>query len=420
MVKKLKPAIVLTSICLMVALLLSVINMFTAPVIKEKENLKANAALLEVLPIASSFEQLDVASIEGMPAAVIAAWKAPEGYVFKTSTSGWAAGMILMVGVDSEGKIAGSKCLSANETYGLQNKLDGEYNGTDFGSLELILAAGASAQSMTSKGYYDGVMAALQAFATVSGGDARTQEQIFNDNCNIVLGLTEKTFKKAFVADALTGIDAIYTTDNAEDGVVMLAGETLIGVKNGAADLCVGAYDPEGLTSPVSDENKANADAAYLIYTATPTELTRPEGISSTVKKISITANGNYVLEVVTDGCYNMDGEWAHGEDSYIYFTVSISADGKIIDIVTTKHGESKGYGDVCATEAFYETYRGATAADVVVLAPDPDDMADQIPAGTEGPGVIAGATFTTTYYQQAVLDAFAAVEAIQNTAEGE
>ena len=421
MMKKLKPTIVLTVICLISALLLSVVNMFTAPIVAERDNLAANAALLEVLPNGSSFEKLE--SLEGLPEAITDAWKAPEGYVFKTSTSGWAPGMVVMVGVDTDGKIVGSKCLAAEETYGFENKLDGKYNGVDFGSLELIIAAGASPNSMTSRGYYAAVQAALQAFAALSGGDSRTPEQIFADNCNLLLGTEGKSFTKAFVPAILSGVEAVYTTGNADDGVVMQLGERLVGVKGGDVLNTVGTYDKEGALTPATDEEKAIAEAAYALFSAPLTEVARPDGAKATVKKIYTTEDGGFVLEMATIGSYSMDGSWAHGASSEIFFTVAISADGKIVDIITTASHESKGYGDACSTEAFYSSYRGATREEILDLNLStlfPDDYKDQIPSDTTGPGVIAGATFTTVYYQQAVLDAFATVELLNNTAEGE
>ena len=421
MMKKLKPTIVLTVICLISALLLSVVNMFTAPIVAERDNLAANAALLEVLPNGSSFEKLE--SLDGLPEAITDAWRAPEGYVFKTNTTGWAPGMIIMIGVDADGKITGSKCLAAEETYGFENKLDGEYNGVNFDSLELIIAAGASPNSSTSKGYYAAIQAALQAFVTLGGGDSRTPEQIFADNCNLVLGTEGKSFTRAFVPAMLTGVEAVYTTGNADDGIVMQLGERLVGIKGGEALNTVGAYDKEGALTPATDAEKTTAETAYTLYSAPITEIARPDGAKATVNKIYTTQDGGYVLEMSTNGSYSMDSEWAHGTKSKIFFTVAISADGKIVDIITTESHESKGYGDACVTEAFYASYRGATREEILDLNLStllPDNYANQIPPEAEGPGVIASATFTTVYYQQAVLDAFAAVELLDNTAEGE
>ena len=52
---KFYPAIVLGSICLVVAVLLSGINYFTAPIIADRENQKAFDSLKVVLPDGSDF-----------------------------------------------------------------------------------------------------------------------------------------------------------------------------------------------------------------------------------------------------------------------------------------------------------------------------------------------------------------------------
>ncbi|MBR5120710.1 MAG: hypothetical protein IKV02_06910 [Clostridia bacterium] len=55
---KLYPSLVLCSICLVAALLLSGVNMITAPMIEKTQNAAANAALLEVLPDGKNFETI--------------------------------------------------------------------------------------------------------------------------------------------------------------------------------------------------------------------------------------------------------------------------------------------------------------------------------------------------------------------------
>ncbi len=413
MFEKLKPAIVLTSICLVVALLLSGINMITSPIISAKQNAAANAALLEVLPNGTRFDEVNLSDYPSLPSAVTSAWRAPEGCVFKTVTKGYAPGLTLMIGIDNDGKIVNTKVIASNETYGLEGKLDGAYNDSTIDSASLIIAAGASQSSNTSKGYYDGVLAALQAFAMLGGQevDTRTPEQIFADNLNVALGTEGKKFTRWFATELLDGVDGIYLTDSAEDGVVMLLGERLVGVKAGAATVSLGAYDKAGEATDATADEKATTEAAYSLYSSsTITELTIPEGAKSTVRKVSVTASGNYVIEMLTERSYSSWGEWAYGDGENIYFTVSITPDGKIIDVLTTKHSESRNYGDLCAKESFYASIRGASREDILDLNLTeivPADNADQIPSDTTGPAVIAGATFTTVYYQKALLDAF-------------
>ena len=54
----LKSIVVLVSICLIVALLLSGINSITAPIIEKQAASAADAAYLEVLPNATTFENV--------------------------------------------------------------------------------------------------------------------------------------------------------------------------------------------------------------------------------------------------------------------------------------------------------------------------------------------------------------------------
>ncbi len=432
MFEKFKPAIVLTSICLVVALLLSGINMITAPEIARRQNLAASAALLEVLPNGTEFNEVNLADYPSLPTAIASAWIAPEGCVIKTITKGYANGLTLMIGIDNDGKIVNTKVIASGETYGLETKLDGEYNNATLDNVSLIIAAGASAQSNTSKGYYDGVLAALQAFAMLGGQEVDTREPdvVFKDNLNIVLGTEGKKFTRWFATETLTGVSGIYTTTDAADGVVILIGETFVAVKNGAVTVSLDAYDKSGKTSDTTAENKAIAESAYAIYSAAgKTEIAIPDGAKSTVLKAYITASGNYVFDMITSDSYHMSGEHVYGGvDTNICFSISMTADGKIIDVITTKHGESKNFGDACASESFYASLRGATREQILdlnfsTLIPEEGEDAngnsiDQIPSTAVGPGVITSATFTTVYYQNAVLDAFDAFLTL--TAKGE
>jgi hypothetical protein len=97
--------------------------------------------------------------------------------------------------------------------------------------------------------------------------------------------------------------------------------------------------------------------------------------------------------------------------------TYVTDADGKIIDCLTVSHQESKGYGDACATEEYYDQFRGSSASDITITVTHPDYMADQISPDNTDKGVIASATYTTAGYQKAVKAAFAAFEIL--TANG-
>lgn len=402
-IKNILPIVVLVAICLAAALLLSLVNMVTSPIIENARNQAANENLLVVLPDGKNFEKIELD--ERYPAIVQEGYRADGGFVFIMSVTGKSSGLVIMCGINTEGKIVGTKVMENQETpsyaekvFPLVEGLDGSYSGMDASSFEPQLVAGAT---LTSRAYGEAINAALQAFVIANGGevDIRTPEQIFTDNCNAALGTEGLTFTKWFATEVLEGVDAVYTASD-NSGRVYAAGEALVGVKADGTVVNLGTADEAVIKA---------ADAK--IKASTLTEITNiPEGVNKTmVKKVYITATGNYVFDLETKG-YQCLTEW-HGSNVPISIKLSISADGKIIDCLTVSHEETKGYGDACATEEYYEQYRGASSSDIVVSVNKPDNYSDQIPPTSTDKGVIASATFTTAGYQKAVRAAFDAYE---------
>lgn len=402
-IKNILPIVVLVAICLAAALLLSLVNMVTSPIIENARNQAANENLLVVLPDGKNFEKIELD--ERYPAIVQEGYRADGGFVFIMSVTGKSSGLVIMCGINAEGKIVGTKVMENQETpsyaekvFPLVEGLDGSYSGMDASSFEPQLVAGAT---LTSRAYGEAINAALQAFVIANGGevDIRTPEQIFTDNCNAALGTEGLTFTKWFATEVLEGVDAVYTASD-NSGRVYAVGEALVGVKADGTVVNLGTADEAVIKA---------ADAK--IKASTLTEITNiPEGVNKTmVKKVYITATGNYVFDLETKG-YQCLTEW-HGSNVPISIKLSISADGKIIDCLTVSHEETKGYGDACATEEYYEQYRGASSSDIVVSVNKPDNYSDQIPPTSTDKGVIASATFTTAGYQKAVRAAFDAYE---------
>ena len=169
MKKNVMPTVVLGAILVVVSFLLSVVNMVTGPIIEANRNAAANGALLEVLPEGSDFEELNAAEL-GLPDTVTGVYKetSGNGFVFRVTAAGYKPGMVVMVGVDAEGKITGSKCLETQDTFGKEPELDNTYNGQTMSDFTPNMISGAT---MTSGGYRDAVSIALQAFALASGGE---------------------------------------------------------------------------------------------------------------------------------------------------------------------------------------------------------------------------------------------------------
>lgn len=411
MKKNLFPSLVLGCICLVVAVLLSVVNMFTAPIIEARQNAAANAALLEVLPEGKNFKEVELT--DEYPVIVTKGYVADGGCVFQMEVTGKSTGLIIMVGVDSEGKVTGTKVIANQETPSYAEKVfptlegtDGKYTGMTLDGFEAQLTSGAT---LTSKAYSEAVKAALQAAILASGGsvDTRTPEQILKDNCNAALGTTDVEFSRWFATEEITGIDTVYES---EAGRVYVIGESFVGVK------------ADGTVS--GDENadaRAKAIAAdAVIKASTLTEITDLTGLDNDITKAYVTASGNYVFVVLGRGYkYESNYEFVGIEEGEMEIKISISSEGKIIDVFTVSHKESKGFGDVCATEDYYEQYRGAENDDIVITVPYPDFHDDQISSDCTDIGAISSSTFTSTGYQTAVKVAFETFEILTNPEGG-
>ena len=169
--KNILPVVVLSVICIVVAALLAVVNSVTEPIITEREEAKANAALLVVLPGAKNFEELELS--DAYPAEVKKAHKADLGFVFEVVTKGKDF-ITVMCGVDNDGKIVKLDVIKEAETPGYKELAlpfvtgdNGAYNGVDAENLEVELFTGAT---MTSNGIYKAVKAALDAYTVAKGG----------------------------------------------------------------------------------------------------------------------------------------------------------------------------------------------------------------------------------------------------------
>ena len=395
------PALVLGCICIVVALMLSAVNMVTGPIIAASQNAAANAALLEVLPNGTNFKEIEITA--EYPAGVVAGYKADGGFVFQMSVTGKSSGLVIMCGVDADGRVVGTKVIANEETPGYAAKVfpevegtDGKYKGMALDGFDPYLVAGAT---LTSRAYGEAIKAALQSAVLAAGGsvDVRTPEQILQDTCNLALGTEGLTFERWFATEYLEGIKNVYES---ESGIVMILGDKFVGVKDGTP---VFTALEDGTTTEVSAEDKAVVETAYALYSGTTlTEVERPAEASKRVTKIEVTATGNYVMYMRAAGNGINGEDYSHPSGEYIEFMVCISADGKIIDVKTTYQSESQGYGDACATDEYTEQFKGATA-DKIVITPEHESST------STDLGIISGSTITSNGYQKALQQAFAA-----------
>ena len=175
------PIAVLSVICIVVALLLGLVNSFTAKEIEKQMLIASNAGKIEVLP------GLDVTTMEEFtpegdkyPAEVKKISKFDIGYVVETEVKGNATGMVVLVGIDNEGKVTGVKVLKNGETPSFWANVesvvtgpDGKYNGQTPDTLQPELIGGAT---NSSNGVYSAVKASLDAFIVLGGGEVEKEE----------------------------------------------------------------------------------------------------------------------------------------------------------------------------------------------------------------------------------------------------
>ncbi len=380
---KLLPSIVLGSICLVVAALLALVNMLTAGQIQLNNDKKTEDALLEVLPDNTGFTKVELP--ESFPESIDLVKKSAEGgYVFRAVVTGKNSGLTVMIGIDKDGKIVGTKCTANQETPSYAEPVfdvteSGYYAGMTEGTFDAYLVAGST---LTSRAYANAVRDALLGFAALSGADVdlRTEEEKLADALNAALGTEGSEFERWFATD-ITGADAIYT-EKSGAGVVIALGDSLVGIKDGAV------RDNSDLT----EELKAGALSAYSVYKgSTLTPIALPNGAPTEVTAAYLSNNGTYVFELSADG-YGINGDPSYASGEPIKIKVAVAGDGVIISVITVSEAEDAA-GSKCADSAFFSQF------------------VDKDKDGIYAVADIDGAPVTSSAYKRALRHAFSVFE---------
>lgn len=167
--KNIMPVAVLTVICVIVAALLGVVNMFTSPIIQKMEEQKVYDSLREVLD--GNFEPVE-ALPESAPDTVTAMYKVTEGSVLKGHVvtlvvKGYAGDISVTVGVDTEGNVTKAVVTNESESHGkagMKNYTE-NFDGVPADKVASVeLFSGATVSSTAIKG------AVIDAVNAVTGG----------------------------------------------------------------------------------------------------------------------------------------------------------------------------------------------------------------------------------------------------------
>lgn len=163
-----KALISLTAICAVVAILLAGVNLYTAPIIKENERIATEKAMLTVLPNGEGFTP--VTPEKDLPTSVKEIYSDVNGgYVFKIRTAGYAAGLVLMIGIRADGSVAGATVIASSETLGVENGYGDAFCGATSDTVDTVDTV--SGATRTTKAYKSAVKDALAAFSLLSADD---------------------------------------------------------------------------------------------------------------------------------------------------------------------------------------------------------------------------------------------------------
>lgn len=111
------PVAILAAICLVVALLMGIVNKFTAPVIEQAELQAVQDSLAEVMP-GGEFEKADIPDIAPSTVSGVYNDKISGGKVVTLVTMGYGGEIAITLGVDSEGKVTKAVVTKESETHG--------------------------------------------------------------------------------------------------------------------------------------------------------------------------------------------------------------------------------------------------------------------------------------------------------------
>ena len=411
--KSLKDVLVLSIICIIFAGALAATNMLTKDTIKAKREAAENKAYESVMPNAAGFETIDLTKYQGISETVVAIKKetSGQGYAIKLETTGYKPGLVIIIAVGPDGTVMAATCVSSNETWGDENKMNTLVIGKD-ASTVLDVEAGATGKTINA--YKNAVRDALNALIILSGEkpDERTEAEIFEDNLEAAIGDEEADFETInFVGvkddgDIYTleslGISSVHKATNGK-GHVIVMGKTFIGIDtegNVIGEVEVDDETKATIANVLDLINAADEDSGFISNASTYENVDISEYKSSTeqnliffqnINYVKKNANGTYLMKITVSG-YNTKVK--------IVMLVTFDADGKVVDNLAVSHAESAKFGAVQFKDGVYNIlFNGKT----------------EVEAGNVD--TVANVTVSTEAYKYAILDCFKAYNIIKGGA---
>jgi Na+-translocating ferredoxin:NAD+ oxidoreductase RnfG subunit len=164
-----KSVIVLVSVCLISATMLGLTNFFTKDKIRDNELAATVEALEEVMngepvPMPLNLKGVKVNEI------VTEVYKAKNGDVaVKMSTKGFKSGLVIMCGVDSDGRVINAVCLDDKETYGAEETYGERFKDKDLEGVGEVDTVGGATK--TTSAYKEAIKIAIETAKLVKNID---------------------------------------------------------------------------------------------------------------------------------------------------------------------------------------------------------------------------------------------------------
>ena len=399
--EKIKPTIVLSTICIAVALVLSAVNMITGPIIEERRNASANEALLVVMPEGKGFEKLDISSL-GLPANITNAYKetSGKGYVFLVTANGYKPGLTVMCGIDAEGKVVGSKCLETQDTFGKEPELDNSYNGQSLADFTPNMITGAT---MTSGGYRDAVNTALQAFVLASGGKLDPSIELEG-----MIPTVAPAFNNPSVVEASGNIKkALKASNDTGFAYIMTEGENSYLAVVNAMGVCK-VYDVEGADVTAAHEAIVTEAKAH----ATANQTTFFDAFKTKIERMMEGATDVEAIELDTFNTVVSAVSFKVGEATYYgFYSRSIGFHQMDVYVVID---ESGAIAKIDAKQFIFDEqyFMNFGGMDVPTYKDGFVGLTGETWTGDAA--IIATATMTSNAMKQSTEDAFASFDSIQ------
>ena len=132
------PLLVLTLICVVVSGALALMDGVTQPAILSTAAERADAAMVANIPHATGFEPVELSSYDGLPATIREIYTTTNdvGYIFIAAVNGFSGDVVIICGIDNDGRIINTSTLSHTETKGIgtiieQESFLGQFVGAD-------------------------------------------------------------------------------------------------------------------------------------------------------------------------------------------------------------------------------------------------------------------------------------------------